>query len=154
MEIVSISVTPIVEVAKCFFVPLGRQTGYIVHYLKNVRSLNHQLAELGSRRDEVKRHEAEALRRGEIIDFSVEEWFNKVEEIEDDVKELLDVVEERKSTSPKSNCLPHLRSRHKLSRKAIEKLAIISQLKRDGNFNSISKPGPPPSIDSYTRKLL
>lgn len=140
MEILGNLISPTVEIAKFTFAPVGRQIGYLVHYNKNVDVLKNEVAKLGRRRAGIKRRADEALRRGETIDSAVEEWFKKVDDIESDVKKLDETVEG-------NNYSFFNGKRRKLSKEAVEKFGVVCQLQREGNFSSISRLGPPPSID-------
>lgn len=148
MEILGAFVTTVVEIAKCVLLPIGRQIGYSFHYHKNVRGLRNEMVELGRIRGAIRNRADEALRKGETIDFAVEEWFKKVDEIESDVKKKFDDYgKDDKRVCCSSGCFTYLGSRCKLSKEAIEKMGVVREVQKHGTFSSISHLGPPPSID-------
>lgn len=148
MEILGILLTPVVEISKCLLVPIRQQIGCCFHYHKNVRGLRAEMVELVRIRGAIRNRADEARRKGETIDFTVEEWFKKVDEIESDVKKKLDDhVEDDKRICSSSGCFPDLGSRCRLNEEAIEKMAVVRELQKHGTFSSVSHLGPPPSID-------
>lgn len=64
IDIIAIFVTPVIELVKCLWSPIG----YVVQYHENVRGLKRRVAELGTIRDRVRKDADEALLRGEIIE--------------------------------------------------------------------------------------
>ncbi|XP_050224699.1 disease resistance protein At4g27190-like [Mercurialis annua] len=144
--ILSILVTPVVEIAKCAFVPLGNRLRHIRDCNKNVKKLKDQVASLKSTKDSVQQAVEEAQQRGESINYRIQVWLKKVDEIEEDMQRL-----DENMSSFQGLCV-NLNSKSMLSKEAVEKMSVVHQLNSDGKFDSISVQAPhlapPPGIET------
>ncbi|KAF8395846.1 hypothetical protein HHK36_019800 [Tetracentron sinense] len=124
--------------------PIGRQLGYLIHYNSNVENLTDQVEKLKRKRNGVQRLIDAAKRNGEDIRDDVKDWLTKIDEITEEVETLNDNV-----------VAPNWSSRYRISKKAKKNTFIIEELQRDGEFNSVSFPTPPPGIEAIpTRDFM
>ncbi|XP_050225209.1 disease resistance protein At4g27190-like [Mercurialis annua] len=144
--ILAIVVTPLVEIAKYAYVPLGNRLRHILYYKKNFKKLKDQVASLKATKDLVRQALEKAQQRGESINYRIQAWLEKVDEIKIDLQRL-----EENMSSSQGLCVS-LNSRSMLSREAAEKMNVVRQLHSDGKFESISVNiphlAPPPGIET------
>jgi hypothetical protein len=117
--------------------PLSRQFGYILHYKANLKRMKTNVQILKGIKDSVQ-HKVDAARRsGEEIEDTVLSWLNTVDNTVVDANELID-----SELHAKARKLPHLFTRHQLSRKMTKMIQTISELVAQGNFDAISYRAP------------
>ncbi|GMH01907.1 hypothetical protein Nepgr_003746 [Nepenthes gracilis] len=144
--VLGILISPVVEVAKCLFVPLQIRIGYILNYQGNVDDLKTQTAELMRMRDSIKRDVDEARRRGEAINDDCIHWLTKVDGVELDLQMLDSHLGEGKNKCS-DPCHPNLSTRYMLGKTAAKMVKLVLELQRDAKSISVSRPGPVPSIE-------
>ncbi|XP_077249815.1 putative disease resistance protein At4g27220 [Tasmannia lanceolata] len=136
----------IIEIVKRVYTPITRHAGYLIYYKKNVENLTERMRKMGVKRDDVQQLVDDARRRGEEMSGEVEGWLLEVVDIEGEVTRLDDAVKENKRCF--NGWCPDLGSRYSLGKQAKKKTVDVEEILARGNFNRVSNPRPPPSIES------
>lgn len=131
----------IVEIGKCVCPYLKNEVAYLVRYGKKVDELKERLENLEPLRNDIERSVDEACRKDEVIDDVVSAWLTKVYELEHSRSQIEAEVQQHKRCC--KGCCPDWSWRYRLGKKAAKKAAEVEALRRDGNFNSVSRPLPP-----------
>ncbi|XP_031276688.1 putative disease resistance protein At5g05400 [Pistacia vera] len=148
MEIVTSTVGSIAEnIFNRLFDAAGRQLGYLFHYNDNIEALRKQTQKLAGIRDRVQGQIEAAERNLEIIETDVQSWMAEVDKISAEAAKFLEDEVNANKRCLSGWCI-NPRSRYRFSKEANKKNLAISQLQKDGKFEKVSRPAPPPGIIS------
>ncbi|KAF8396996.1 hypothetical protein HHK36_018634 [Tetracentron sinense] len=145
-DILSIVITPLAEIIKCLTTPLKPEISYLVHYKTNVQNLKNQVEKLILKKNDVSALVEVARRKNEVIKEEVQKWVTRVAEIEADMRRLEYEVNQNKRCF--MSCCPSCSSHYGLGKEAMKKIDDANELLSEGNFPTVSRPAPPPSIES------
>ncbi|KAA8538883.1 hypothetical protein F0562_025575 [Nyssa sinensis] len=121
---------------------------YLIYYNTNVDLLRTRLHELKDVQLGVQGSVDLAERNLEVILPNVRSWLTSVNGVVVTCEEFFnDDVKANQRCFVGWSC-PDLKSRYQVSRKAKKKMLDVDKLLREGNFNPVSIPGPPPTIGS------
>uniref|UniRef100_A0A7N2M456 NB-ARC domain-containing protein n=1 Tax=Quercus lobata TaxID=97700 RepID=A0A7N2M456_QUELO len=132
-------------------VPIRKHFCYLSCYNSNIKNLKDQFQKLGDKRAGVQIEIDAAKQNGEVIAPEIESWVEKVDNISEGLQRFLE-----EDVKVNVMCLdgwcPNLKSRYFLSRKAKKKTLEIDGLLRDGQFDKVSYPPPPPRIATSSKE--
>ncbi|XP_059659075.1 probable disease resistance protein At4g27220 [Cornus florida] len=117
-----------------FFSSVGHHIGYLVHYKKHIKDLEHEIEKLRGERGRNQGAVSRAMDSAEVIEEDVLNWLKKVDETEEDVKKLMDDRERIKCLGV---CLMY-----RLGREGRKKMKVVSKLLEDGIFDTVGHPAP------------
>eukprot|EP00262_Sarcandra_glabra_P001973 TRINITY_DN1216_c0_g1_i11.p1 TRINITY_DN1216_c0_g1~~TRINITY_DN1216_c0_g1_i11.p1 ORF type:complete len:386 (-),score=47.71 TRINITY_DN1216_c0_g1_i11:1985-3142(-) len=147
MECLASMVTEtIMKIGNCLWVPVKRQTSYVIHYKSNVKNVSDQAKKLELMRDNVQRSVNLARDEGKVIKHVVEDWQKRVNDIEGKVRRLDDEVNENKRCF--SGWCPSLSSRYRIGKEAKKIMLDLDALQNEGKFSVVADPAPLPGIES------
>ncbi|KAF2319046.1 hypothetical protein GH714_012957 [Hevea brasiliensis] len=126
------------KIGECLVEPIGCQFGYFIHYHSNIETFKEQVQVLKVVRKDVEESTTAAKRNGEVAKNEVQNWTSRVDGALSEATKLLQGVEEVKFLD--------LISRYQLGRKTAKKTTAIKELKKDGEFDQVTNPAPPPGV--------
>ncbi|KAF4378016.1 hypothetical protein G4B88_004623, partial [Cannabis sativa] len=128
------------KIAEYTVAPVGRQLGYLLCYTRNVEKLKTQAQDLKDAKDRLQHRVEEARNNCQEIEADVKRWLSSFDQISEKVDTFLNHEDHAKAACS-CGSLPHLVTRHQLSRKA-KKLLIEEVFVLTGkcNFDTISYP--------------
>ncbi|KAK3031762.1 hypothetical protein RJ639_036642 [Escallonia herrerae] len=127
--------------------PIGRQLGYLIQYDSNIISLREQASVLEKHGAGVQGLVEAAARKGEIVLPNVQGWLTSTDEVCEDCRGFItEQVKEHQKCADR--LFLDFKSRHRISREAKERRLRVDQLLRDGVFEPVSYPAPPPKVGS------
>ncbi|KAK3006903.1 hypothetical protein RJ639_015608 [Escallonia herrerae] len=127
--------------------PIGRQLGYLIHYDRNITSLREQASVLEKHGAGVQGLVEAAARKGEIVLPNVQGWLTSADEVCEDCRGFItEQVKEHQKCADR--LFLDFKSRYRISREAKERRLRVDQLLRDGVFDRVSYPAPPPKVGS------
>ncbi|XP_044472238.1 disease resistance protein UNI-like [Mangifera indica] len=145
MEIVTSSVSSISEIIFTrLFDAAGRQIGYLLKYNDNIETLQKQAQKLKATRDSMQMRIDAAERNREIILPDVQSWISEVDNVSAEAETFLEDEGNVNKMCFKGWCI-NVRLRYRFSKVAKQKITVITQLREDGKFQTLSQPTPPPS---------
>ncbi|XP_044478106.1 disease resistance protein UNI-like [Mangifera indica] len=145
MEIVTSCVSSISEIIfSRLFKAAGRQIGYLLNYNDKIEALRNQVEELKVTRDRMQSRIHAAERNREIILLDVQIWISKVDDVSAEAEKFFEDEGNVNKMCFKGWCI-NVRSRYRFSKVAKQKKTVITQLQKDGEFQTLSQPAPPPS---------
>ncbi|KAK9285035.1 hypothetical protein L1049_024219 [Liquidambar formosana] len=138
---------------------IRRQLGYLLHYNKNIEDLTKQVEILEAERAGVQQRVEAAESNGEVILANVQTWLTSVSTITQESRNFFDEEPRVNARCFNGRC-PDLKLRYQRSKEAKNKTTEADRLKRDGRFDTVSCPAPPPericpdAEDFDSRKLI
>ncbi|XP_021834583.1 disease resistance protein At4g27190-like [Prunus avium] len=126
------------KIAESLVTPIGREFGYFIYYDTNMKDLKDQLEKLFEKKDGVQELVNAAKRNGEVISSDVQSWLTSVNEL---IQKVLHFEEE-------VNMKRQRLYRWNISRKATKITQDVLHLQKEGTFNNVAHPAPPPMISS------
>ncbi|OMO98825.1 Disease resistance protein [Corchorus capsularis] len=128
------------ELSNSIVVRVKRHASYILDRKKNVEDFKKKVEDLKDEREKVGRDVQATVRNEEEIDARVRRWLQRVDEMMNDNAEELKALEDQEKNRCFMSC-PNLKSYHKLSKKALEQAAVVSELlQRALQFDRVSYP--------------
>ncbi|CAB4316621.1 unnamed protein product [Prunus armeniaca] len=124
------------KIAESLVTPIGREFGYLIYYDTNMKDLKDKLKKLFEMKDGVQELVNAAKRNGEVINSDVQSWLASVNDLIQKVSHF------EKEVSMKRQCL----YRWNISRKATKITQDVCHLQKEGTFNNVAHPAPPPMI--------
>nr|XP_023920783.1 disease resistance protein At4g27190-like [Quercus suber] len=124
MEVLTETVKVVVEkIVGYTITAVGRQTGYLIRYKKNVDNLKNEVVELEDARDDVQRKVQAASYNVEEIEAKVQRWLTRVQGINTEVQEFFE-----EEGQAKLKCF-NLKARYQIGRKAHKMGLVVKELK-------------------------
>nr|POE95341.1 putative disease resistance protein [Quercus suber] len=136
-------ISPIVDIGGHLVVPIRKHFCYLSCYNSHIKSLKDQFQKLGDKRAGVQLEIDAAKQNGEVIASEVESWVEKVDNISEGLQRFLE-EDVKENVMCLNGWCPNLKSHYFLSRQAKKKTLEIDGLLRDGQFDKVSNPPPPP----------
>ncbi|CAB4286358.1 unnamed protein product [Prunus armeniaca] len=124
------------KIAESLVTPIGREFGYLIYYDTNMKDLKDKLRKLFEMKDGVQELVNAAKRNGEVINSDVQSWLASVNELIQKVSHFEEEV------NMERRCL----YRWNISRKATKITQDVLYLQKEGTFNNVAHPAPPPMI--------
>ncbi|KAL6297231.1 hypothetical protein ACE6H2_005373 [Prunus campanulata] len=122
--------------------PARRGLGYMVHYKRNIESLNLQIEKFEVIKNDNQNLVDAFQLNGEEVKHEIKKWF------EDANKAIADAAQLTGEVAATKNCIsgmcPNLRWRYNLGKKAMEEKKAINKLLEKGDFPTISVQVPHP----------
>ena len=139
MKIISL----IVDIGGHLAAPNRKHFCYLSCYNSHIKNLKDQFQKLGDKKAGVQLEIDAAKQNGEVIASEVESWVEKVGNISEGLQRFLEEDVKANAMCLNGWC-PNLKSRYFLSKQAKKKTLEIDGLLRDGQFDKVSYPPPPP----------
>ena len=139
MKIISL----IVDIGGHLAAPNRKHFCYLSCYNSHIKNLKDQFQKLGDKNAGVQLEIDAAKQNGEVIASEVESWVEKVGNISEGLQRFLEEDVKANAMCLNGWC-PNLKSRYFLSKQAKKKTSEIDGLLRDGQFDKVSYPPPPP----------
>ncbi|KAL4607482.1 hypothetical protein ACB092_09G177600 [Castanea dentata] len=149
MKIISL----IVDIGGHLVAPIRKLFCNLSRYNSHIKNLKDQFQKLGDKRAGVQLEIDAAKQNREVIVSEVESWVETVDNISEGLQRFLEEDVKANAMCLNGWC-PNLKSRYFLSRQAKKKTLEIDGLLRDGQFDKVSYPPPPPwgmEIDGLLR---
>ncbi|CAB4286380.1 unnamed protein product [Prunus armeniaca] len=124
------------KIAESLVTPIGREFGYLICYDTKMKDLKYQLKKLFEMKNGVQELVNAAQRNGEVINSDVQSWLTSVNELIQKVSHFEEEV------NMERRCL----YRWNISRKATKITQDVRHLQKEGTFNNVAHPAPPPMI--------
>ncbi|KAM3690832.1 hypothetical protein ACJW31_09G149400 [Castanea mollissima] len=140
MKIISL----IVDIGGHLVAPIRKLFCNLSCYNSHIKNLKDQFQKLGDKRAGVQLEIDAAKQNREVIVSEVESWVETVDNISEGLQRFLEEDVKANAMCLNGWC-PNLKSRYFLSRQAKKKTLEIDGLLRDGQFDKVSYPPPPPS---------
>ncbi|XP_039162936.1 probable disease resistance protein At5g63020 [Eucalyptus grandis] len=126
------------KLGECLFAPIGRQFGYVLHYMSYVEDLKNEVEKLEAARERVQHSVDEALYDGKPIHTDIKNWLENVENKAKDARDLL-----KHGGSAKNACfrgwLPNPMVRHPIGKKVKKMTQVIRELHNESENNNFQK---------------
>ncbi|XP_062082835.1 probable disease resistance protein At4g27220 [Humulus lupulus] len=134
---ISIATSIVAKIAEYTVAPIGRQLGYLFCYAGNVENLNTRMQELKNARDRLQHRVEEARNNCQEIEADVQSWLSRVDQISEEAETFLNHEGHAKVVCS-CGSLPHLVTRHQLSRKAKKMSFDVCAASEKSKFDTIS----------------
>ncbi|KAF8395844.1 hypothetical protein HHK36_019798 [Tetracentron sinense] len=123
--------------------PIARQFGYLIYYNSNIENLRKEVEKLKNTRDGVQGLVDAAERNVEEIRADVRKWLI-------DTDNIIEKVGMWNENVIVNGCCPDCSWHYRISKEAKKKILDIDELQKNGKFDSVSFPAPPPGIDAIS----
>ncbi|KAK2651075.1 hypothetical protein Ddye_018564 [Dipteronia dyeriana] len=139
-------VTAIVgKICNRLFDATWRQFGYLYRYKDTIKRLAVEAEKLADTRERVQAKIDEARTKGEIILSDANKWIQRADDITKEAAEFLKEDDKANKRCLKGMCIDPW-SCYRFSKEAQRKIEAISNLRQEGEFESVSRQAPPPGI--------
>ncbi|XP_062083067.1 disease resistance protein At4g27190-like [Humulus lupulus] len=147
---ISIATSIVAKIAEYTVAPVGRQLGYLFCYAGNVDNLKTRMQELKNARDRLQHRVEEAKNNCQEIETDVQSWLSSVDRISEEAQTFLNHEGHAKAVCS-CGSLPHLVTRHQLSRKAKKMSFDVCAILKKSSFDTISYRPPMESSFAITK---
>ncbi|XP_062083056.1 disease resistance protein At4g27190-like [Humulus lupulus] len=147
---ISIGTSIVAKIAEYTVAPVGRQLGYLFCYAGNVDNLKTRMQELKNARDRLQHRVEEAKNNCLEIEADVQSWLSSVDRISEEAETFLNHEGHAKAVCS-CGSLPHLVTRHQLSRKAKKMSSDVCAASEKSKFDTISYRAPLESSFAITK---
>ncbi|XP_062083141.1 uncharacterized protein LOC133789321 isoform X2 [Humulus lupulus] len=147
---ISIGTSIVAKIAEYTVAPVGRQLGYLFCYAGNVDNLKTRMQELKNARDRLQHRVEEARNNCQEIEADVQSWLSSVDRISEEAETFLKHEGHAKAVCS-CGSLPHLVTRHQLSRKAKKMSSDVCAASEKSKFDTISYRPPLESSFAITK---
>ncbi|KAF7130545.1 hypothetical protein RHSIM_Rhsim10G0061900 [Rhododendron simsii] len=141
------------NVGGCLVAPIQRQFNYMCCFNSNITELETQFEELETTRQGVQMGVDESRRNVRVIGPNVEAWLKSAKEVTSEVNGII-----QDKPKVKEGCLngwcPNLKLRYSLSKKAVKKTKVVTELKDAGIQYTQSSYSPPPPVPIPNRDFM
>jgi hypothetical protein len=124
------------KIFDCALAAVVRQLNYLIHYKSNLDNLKTQVEELQMAKDRVKQDVEAAKRNVEEIHADVQKWLSDSDGITVEAEKIFGDNGQAKITCCNGWC-PNLKSRYRLSKRAVEMKSKVEESKEKGKFDRV-----------------